>query len=506
MDATLTSSGFLFEGFRLERHGELFRADGTTVTLGSRALTVLQLLVERGGQLVAKQDIMDAVWPGLAVEESNLTVQISALRRTLDAGHTGPSCIQTVTGRGYRFAWPTTRISGTGEAASRTGVPEPEARPVSSEVAGAPAPGASGPLRSSGWRMLAAVLGMLCAGVVFWRDSWFTGPATPPRLSIVVLPFESLGGDGNDDRLADAITDDLTTDLSRIPGFVVVSRQSASPYRGAAVDARKAGAELGVRYALKGTVRKLGAVLRVNVQLIGTEGGANLWADRADEPSDSSSAGQEAVVARLGETLRVALMDIESVRSKRDRPEKPDALDLIIQARSLYLHDTGPRQQAERISLLERALQLDATSILALTELAGELIRATSYNRGDGLERAANLLRAAAAINPNHPLVLGSNAYLLDVQGRNAEAVSAYQRIVDEFPDDISALTSLAGCLTVAGRSEEAVPLLEAAIRRGPRHPRAWSRYRLLGRAFLYLERNEEAIFWTKRALAANPS
>src|SRR3954453_21055338 len=140
MDGTLTSSGFLFEGFRLERHGELFRADGTAVSLGSRALTVLQLLVERGGQLVAKQDIMDAVWPGLAVEESNLTVQISALRRTLDVGHTGASCIQTVTGRGYRFAWPTTRIGATDQAGSLIRIGEDGARPVSIEGAGASAP------------------------------------------------------------------------------------------------------------------------------------------------------------------------------------------------------------------------------------------------------------------------------------------------------------------------------------------------------------------------------
>src|SRR3954470_20587959 len=108
-----------------------------------------------------------------------------------------------------------------------------------------------------------------------------------------------------------------------MPGLIVASQQSASPYRGAAVDARKAGTELGVRYALKGSVRKLGAVLRVNVQLIGTEGGANLWADRADEPLDGSGAAQEAVVARLGGTLRVALMDIESARSKRERPDSP---------------------------------------------------------------------------------------------------------------------------------------------------------------------------------------
>src|SRR3954464_4686428 len=131
MDTVPISPGFRFEEFCLDRHGNLLRADRSPVPMGSRALDVLRVLVEKHGQLVPKQDIMDAVWPGLAVEESNLTVQISALRRTLDLGHTGASCIQTVTGRGYRFAWPTTRTGATDQAGSLIGVGKDDAEPVS---------------------------------------------------------------------------------------------------------------------------------------------------------------------------------------------------------------------------------------------------------------------------------------------------------------------------------------------------------------------------------------
>lgn len=210
----------LFDGFRFDRSGSgLFQADGTAVPLGSRALAVLRLLIERQGELVSKQHIMDAVWPGLAVEEGNLTVQMSALRKALDQGRPEGSCIQTIPGRGYRFASPVTNV-----------MPE----------------------------------------------RWFGRPATPPRLSVVVLPFENLSGDPGESYVAEAVADDLTTDLSRIPGMFVIGSQSAHIYRGKTVDMRKIGEELGVRYAVQGSVRKLGDVLRVNVQLVATDSLAHL--------------------------------------------------------------------------------------------------------------------------------------------------------------------------------------------------------------------------------------
>ena len=121
------------------------------------------------------------------------------------------------------------------------------------------------------------------------------------------LPFENLSGDPRDDYLAEGITEDITTDLSRVPGMFVIARESAYTYQGKAVDVRKIGEELGVRYVLEGSVRKLGDALRVNAQLIATETGAHLWADRFDQKLDDLSAGQEAIVDRIGQTLNVHL-------------------------------------------------------------------------------------------------------------------------------------------------------------------------------------------------------
>ena len=155
-----------------------------------------------------------------------------------------------------------------------------------------------------------------------------------PRLSVVVLPFQNLSGDQHDDYLAEGITDDLTTDLSHISEAFVIARESAYTYKGKATDVRQIGRELGVRYVVEGSVHRLGDVYRVNAQLVATETGAHLWADRFDQQLKELSAGQEEIVRRIGQTLNVAVTEVESARGKRERPTQPDAFDLILRARS----------------------------------------------------------------------------------------------------------------------------------------------------------------------------
>jgi adenylate cyclase len=331
------------------------------------------------------------------------------------------------------------------------------------------------------------------------------GLSKAPRLSIVVLPFGNLSGDPKEDYLAEGITEDVTTDLSRIPGVFVIARESAYTYQGKAVDVRKVGEELGVRYVLEGSARRLGDALRVNAQLVATETGAHLWADRFDQKLDDLAAGQEEIVDRIGQTLNVALTDLESARSKRERPTSLDAFDLILHARSLALHPMGPEEHAERRALLEQAVRLDPNSIYAMTELADELDRWQNLGmQGQGEhERAAKLIASASAINPNDPHVLEATAHLLSNNGRYSEAITAYQRLLDEFPNSDYAYHAIGNCLISLGRFAEAVPMLEMAIRRDPRSAWNYDRYANLAIALLVLGRNEESITWNQRALAA---
>jgi TolB-like protein/Flp pilus assembly protein TadD len=332
------------------------------------------------------------------------------------------------------------------------------------------------------------------------------GLTKAPRLSIVVLPFENLSGNPNDNYVAEGITEDVTTDLSRVPGMFVIARGTAHTYQGKPIDARRIGEQLGVRYALEGSVRKIGDALRVNTQLIATETGAHLWADRFDQKLNNLSAGQEEIVYRIGRTLNVALADIENARSKRDRPTNPDAFDLVLRARSLLLHSLGLQEHAECRDLLERALRLDPNSTYALTQLA-YLLTIAHRGRRDSvghLNRAADLIAAAAAIDPDDQNVLNSRAYLLLAKSRYEEAITAFRHLLDKYPNTENAYHRIGVCLIMLGRAEQAIPMIEKALRLDPQGPNLPSRYQFMGLAYLLLGRDEEAIDWAQRSLAAD--
>jgi DNA-binding winged helix-turn-helix (wHTH) protein len=261
MDALSSSENLLFGPFRFDRRDRLLFRHGEDgrylpVNIGARALAVLEVLTERPGDLVSKDEIMQVAWNGLAVEEGNLTVQISTLRRILDARLEGESCIQTVSGRGYRFTRP---VTYPGERS-----PAGEPAPTNDHIAEA----AAGRASSWSWLWLAGGSGavtIIVLGVaVMWLAGWPARTVVPPRLSLVVLPFQNLSGDPKDDYLADGITEDLISDLSGIPGALVIARESAYAFKSKVVDVRQIGAALGVRYVLAGSLRRIDDTLRVN--------------------------------------------------------------------------------------------------------------------------------------------------------------------------------------------------------------------------------------------------
>ena len=157
--------------------------------------------------------------------------------------------------------------------------------------------------------------------------------ATAPRLSIVVLPFENLSGDKEQDYFADGITDDLTTDLSQLPDSFVIARGTAFTYKGKPGDAKQIGRELGVRYVLEGSVRRVGETITINAQLISTETGARVWADRFDGERSRLGQLQVEFVARLANSLGVEVVKAEALRAMRERPNNLDAVDLAMRGR-----------------------------------------------------------------------------------------------------------------------------------------------------------------------------
>ncbi len=202
------------------------------------------------------------------------------------------------------------------------------------------------------------------AGTWFWRGH--TPASAPPSLSLVVLPFDNLSGDAADDYLVSGITDDLTTALSHIPGAFVIARATAYSYRGKAEDIRQIGRDLGVRYVVRGSMRRFGPTLRVNVELSSTETGAQLWSDSFDQKIDDLASGQEQIVIRMRAALNVSLADTEAARSLRERPTNPDAFDLILRARAVVLLPQTKDTMAQAVGLFQQALSRDPNAVLAL--------------------------------------------------------------------------------------------------------------------------------------------
>src|SRR3954469_1091262 len=150
-----------------------------------------------------------------------------------------------------------------------------------------------------------------------------------PRLSLVVLPFNNLGGGNVETATVDAIIEDLTTLAARFSDFVVIPRQLASAYTGGLIDIRRAGSELGVRYALQGTVRRINGALRISVQLISTEGGTNIWADNFEAGHSDKDDDVDGVVRQIGNAVSRTIIDAEAARGARERPKNPDGFDLM---------------------------------------------------------------------------------------------------------------------------------------------------------------------------------
>ena len=207
-------------------------------------------------------------------------------------------------------------------------------------------------------------------------------PAVPPRMSIVVLPFMNLSDDTEQQYFADGITEDLTTDLSRVPGSFVIARNTAFTYKGQPVDVKKVSRELGVRYVLEGSVRRVGDQVRVNVQLVDGQSGAHLWADRFDTDRANLAQAQDEITGRLARTLNLELVEASVRRSEQERAADPDARDLVMRgwALSNRMASAATREEARRA--FERALDIDPESVDARIGLGEVLISGEDMEGG----------------------------------------------------------------------------------------------------------------------------
>ena len=245
-----------------------------------------------------------------------------------------------------------------------------------------------------------------------------------------MLPFANIGGDPEQEYFVDGVTESLTTDLSRISGSFVIARNTAFTFKGKAVDVKKIGRELNVRYVLEGSVQRGGNRLRVNVQLIDAETGNHLWAERFDKPVADLFDMQDEIVSRLANALDAELIAAEARRAERSL--HPDAMDLYFQGRAWLNKGITPEYMAQARGFFERALALDPGNIEALVGMA--MVDMAVGSRFYDRDRAAQLAAAEATLTkvlslaPNHALAHCSWAVVQMFTNRAAQGIAECER------------------------------------------------------------------------------
>jgi adenylate cyclase len=331
-------------------------------------------------------------------------------------------------------------------------------------------------------------------------------PLVAPRLSIVVLPFANLSNDPEQQYFADAITEDLTTDLSRIEDMFVISRSTAFTYRNKPVNAKQIGRELGVRYVLEGSVQRSDKHVRVNAQLINAETDAHLWAERFDRDIGDLLALQIEITSRIAVALNVEVLAAEVARATENNP---DALDYILQGRAALAQPPGLDSYGQAINSFGHALALDQQSVEAkgwlANALVGRVLDLHPSSSWTDLKRADALANQALAASPGSTPARLAKGQLLRVEGRCDEAIPEFEMVIASNRNSSGALFALGECKLLTGSIDEAIPLEEQAVRLGPRDPYVFNRYLVIGKVHLLQSRIEEAIVWLERAHIGNP-
>jgi TolB-like protein/Flp pilus assembly protein TadD len=343
--------------------------------------------------------------------------------------------------------------------------------------------------------------------------TWRISQPAVRRLSIVVLPFANLSNDSEQQYFADGITEDLTTDLSRLADMFVISRNTAFTYQNKRVDTKQIGRELGVRYVLEGSVQRSGNRVRVTAQLIDAETDAHLWAERFYGDAGDLFALQDEITSRIAVALNLELIGVEAARPT----EHPDALYYILRGRAASNKPQTRDTRAEAISMFEAALALDPQSVEAQGALAGQLAGRAMDVMADSaaadIARAEGLAEQAVAASPRSSLahhakgqVLRAQVQLLGAQDRCAAAITEYETAIALNRNSVFPIAALGWCKLFAGSLEEVIPLVEKAIRLSPRDPAIYFWYQCIGRVHLLQSRIDDAIVWLEKARNANPA
>jgi TolB-like protein len=446
-----------FAGLVLNLDASMLAHDsGDAIPLTRGEFALLRMFVTRPGRVVSRDTLLDA-FTNRRFEpfDRSIDVLVGRLRRKIEADPKRPRVIVTVPGEGYRF----------------DGLRFPPPEMVKSDAHGASR-------RESG----------------------------PPRLSIVVLPFANLGGDHEQEYFVDGVTESLTTDLSRISGAFVIGRLTAFTFKGKAIDLKRIGRELNVRYVLEGSVQRAGNRMRVNVQLLEAETASHLWAERFDKPVADLFDMQDEVVARLAGTLKAQLVAAEARRA--ERASDPDSMDLYFQGRAWLNRGSTAESRGQARRFFERALALDPGNIDARVGAAWVEVRTgNSYTTDDPaacFAAAEVALTKTLSLAPEHAMAHHVLGITLISTNWAAQGIAECERALALDRNLAMALATIGLAKYTMGRGGETEHHVQEALRLSPRDTNAYRWIMYAGFAKLLLGADEEAVARLRRSVEMN--
>jgi TolB-like protein/DNA-binding winged helix-turn-helix (wHTH) protein/Tfp pilus assembly protein PilF len=454
---------FRFDGVEIDADRYELRRAGSPVPVEPKVLDLLLHLVRERERLVTKDELLAEVWRGVHVSESTMTRAMSLARAALGDSAQEPRVIETVPGRGYRWKAPVEVLEAAAAAPARP-------RPRLVQLAAL---------------SIAVALALAAAIALAWPRplGWLLAlsgsarppeqPAVPSEPSVVVLPFRDLSADAGHAHLAEGVAEDLTAALVQIPTLFVIASGSAATYRGRDVPLETVARELGVRYAVEGTVRTGGGRLVVTSRLVEARSGVHIWGDRFEAELDDALAVQGRLAEQIVGALGARIEEAELARLRHRPTDDFDAYELFLQARSDFFDYTRPAHARAR-ERLERALARDPDYAPALV-LRGALETA-AHGLGwdpspERLASARKWIARGLEQDPYSPLPYAALAMAAVAEGRSTEGLEAARRAVELAPNWDVALGMLAATLLEARRPLEALRALDRALRLNPRRP-----------------------------------
>ena len=431
-------------GFRLNLSKRQLARDGVLVPLGSRAFDILCVLASAKGEVVSKDELMTKVWPGLVVEENNIQVHVSALRKVLNDGQSGQTYLVTVPGRGYRLV---------GLKSDSALSPEPSDKP-----------------------------------------------------SIAVLPFQNMSGDPDQEYFADGMVEEIITGLSRIKWLSVISRNSTFIYKNKPAPIKEVADKFGVRYVLEGGVRKSGNRIRVTAQLIDGKSDAHLWAEQYDRVLEDVFALQDEITMCVVGAIEPSLRKAETDRIKRQRPTNLNAYDLVLRSLPFVLGHI-PKDSEVAIPLLQDALKLqpDYAAAHAFLGRCFHHRYARAGLRAEDRVAAIQHARAAITYGSDDATALATAAHVIALIEHDAvTALRLFDRALELSNSNVFALNFSAIILAWMGKIELAIERAQLALRLSPFDFYNFRAHHASAIAYFYSERYAEALDAAQSAVHAN--